>query len=187
MIKFDKTQKMKNLYNILGIMMLLAFTSCNTVRVSSDYDRNASFDQYQSFAFHQKGLDELKMNDLDKRRIVQAVSQTLQNKGMNMARYESSADIIINISAKKTTRVNVNNWNDPWMYGWGWGPGFGWGQQRVSQHKEGTLIFDFVDRKTNTLVWQGVGQGLNISDIERKAEKIPVAVQEILDKYPPQK
>lgn len=174
---------MKNLYVIFGMLMLLAFTSCNTVRVSSDYDRNANFDQYKSFTFHQKGLSELKMNDLDKRRVVAAITQTLSQKGMQLNQHETAADLIINISARKKTRVDVDPWYDPW---WGYGPYWG-NQQRVSQHKEGTIILDFVDRRTNTLVWQGVGQGLNISDIERKAEKIPVAVDEILEKYPPKK
>ncbi|MDO5656111.1 MAG: DUF4136 domain-containing protein [Flavobacteriaceae bacterium] len=174
---------MKNLLPFLGLFMLFAFTSCNTVRVTSDYDRSANFDQYKSFAFHQKGLADLKMNDLDKRRVVEAITQSLQSKGMSTAAYETAADIIINISANNKTRVNIEPWYDPW---WGWGPMWG-GSQRVNQYKEGTLILDFIDRRQNTLVWQGVGQGLNVSDIERKAEKIPVAVQEILAKYPPKK
>lgn len=172
---------MKNFIPILGMLMLFAFTSCNTVRVSSDYDRNADFSQYKSFAFHQDGLNALKMNDLDKRRVVDAVAKELQSKGMTASQYETAADLVINVSAKNRTRVDVDPWYDPW---WGWGPMWG-GQQRVHQYKEGTLIFDFVDRRTNTLVWQGVGQGLNVSDIESKADKIPVAVAEILEKYPP--
>lgn len=174
---------MKNFLSLLGMLMLLAFTSCNTVRVTSDYDRSANFDQYKTFAFHQNGLKDLKMNDLDKRRVVDAITNTLQSKGMTAAQYETAADMIINISAKNKTRVDVDPWYDPW---WGWGPMWG-GQQRVTQYKEGTLILDFVDRRNNTLVWQGVGEGLNVSDIENKAEKIPIAVAEILAKYPPSK
>lgn len=172
---------MKFLLPILGLFMVINLSSCNTVRVSSDFDRSANFDQYKSFAFHEKGLADLKMNDLDKRRVVSAITQTLQSKGMTMAQYETAADLIINIAAKNKTRVDIDPWYDPW---WGWGPMWG-GQQRVSQYKEGTLILDFVDRRNNTLVWQGIGQGLNVSNLESKAEKIPVAVEEILEKYPP--
>lgn len=175
---------MKTLYAIFGIVMLLAFTSCNTVRVSSDYDREADFTQYKTFAFHQKGLVDLKMNDLDKRRIVSAIVKEMQTKGMAQSQNEKTADLIINLSAKSKTRVDVRPDFNPW---WGYGPFWGNSGQRVSQHKEGTIIMDFVDRKKNTLVWQGVGAGLNISNLEGKAEKIPLAVQEILEKYPPKK
>ena len=172
---------MRNLYTIFGILMLLAFTSCNTVRVSSDYDRNANFDQYKTFAFHQQGLKDLNMNDLDKRRVVEAIGKTLMSKGMSAATAETNADLVINLSAKNKTRVNVDPYYDPWWGGPYWGR-----SQRISQYKEGTLILDFIDRRQNTLVWQGVGVGLNVSDIESKAAKIPVAVEEILAKYPPQ-
>ncbi|MGI9525834.1 MAG: DUF4136 domain-containing protein, partial [Weeksellaceae bacterium] len=68
-----------------------------------------------------------------------------------------------------------------------YGPYWGMSQNRVRQYKEGTIILDFVDRKNNTLVWQGVGEGLNVSDLENKAERIPVAIKEILENYPPKK
>ena len=173
---------MRNLYTIFGMLMLFAFTSCNTVRVSSDYDRSADFSQYKTFAFHQKGLADLKMNDLDKRRIVEAIGQTLSSKGMTVASAETNADLVINLAAKSKTRVNVDPYYDPWWGGPYWGP-----SQRVSQYKEGSIIIDFIDRRKNTLVWQGVGDGLNVSDIENKSTKIPLAVEEILAKYPPKR
>lgn len=172
---------MSRIYLILGMIIFLSLSACNTVRVSTDFDRNANFDQYQSFAFHQAGLSDLNMNDLDKRRVVDAVTQTLTAKGMTLASSENIADLVINISATNKTKVNVEPYYDPWWYGPYWGR-----TQRVSQYREGTLILDFIDRRQNTLVWQGVGAGLNVSDIQRKADKIPEAVQTILSKYPPQ-
>lgn len=174
---------MKYFIPILGMFMLFAFTSCNTVRVSTDYDRAANFSEYKTFAFHENGLKSLKMNDLDKRRVVGAITQTLQSKGMTAAQSESAADLIVNISAKNKTRVEVSPAYDPW---WGWGPYWG-GNQRVNSYKEGALILDLIDRRQNILVWQGIGQGLNVSDIESKADKIPVAVEEIFKNYPPKK
>ncbi|MGI9526915.1 MAG: DUF4136 domain-containing protein, partial [Weeksellaceae bacterium] len=111
---------MRNLTTFLGIFLLLFITSCSSVRVSTDYDRNVSFDQFQTFSFHQKGLDQLNMNDLDKRRIVSAVTAELTHKGMKAASSENTADIIINLSAKKNTRVQVDA--DPWYNPW-WGYG----------------------------------------------------------------
>lgn len=71
---------MNKYLSIIGMIMLLALTSCGTVSVSSDYDRNVNFQQFKTFAFHEKGLNNLKMNDLDKRRVVAAVQQNLEEK-----------------------------------------------------------------------------------------------------------
>ena len=176
---------MNKILSIMGMVMLLALTSCGTVSVSSDYDRNANFAQYRTFAFHDKGLKDLKMNDLDKRRVVGAIQQNLENKGFQVTSTESNADIIINISAKTENHVDVTPWYTPW---WGpWGMNGYWYSPRVVNYKDGTLILDFVDAKNNILVWQGVGSGLNLYRITDKAERIPKAVEEILSKYPPKK
>lgn len=177
---------MRNLITLLGGIFILLLSSCTTVRVATDYDRNVSFDQYKSFAFHQKGLDELKMNDLDKRRVVKAISNQLTQKGLSAANNENTADLIINISAKKNTRIDVDThpWYNPW---WGFGPYWGNYDNRIREYKEGTLILDFVDAQNNMLVWQGIGEGLNVSDLENKAERIPKAIEEILSEYPPKK
>ena len=176
---------MNKILSILGMVMLLALTSCGTVSVSSDYDRGVNFVQYKTFAFHEKGLKDLKMNDLDKRRVVGAIQKNLENKGLQITSNESTADIIINIAAKTENHVNIMPWYDPW---WGaWGPYGYWGAPAVREYKDGTLIIDLVDRKNNTLVWQGIGYGLDLYRITDKAERIPKAVEEILSKYPPEK
>lgn len=166
-----------------GLLFLLV--SCGTVQVSSDYDRNADFGKYKTFAFHRQGIDKLKLNDLDKRRMLTAISETLTAKGFSVVRDERNAEIIINLSASSKTKVVVDRGVSPWFsYGPFWSNPY---SSNVRKHKEGTIVIDFVDAAKNTLVWQGIGSGLNVSNIENKAERIPTAIQEILEKYPPQK
>lgn len=45
---------------------------------------------------------------------------------------------------------------------------------------------DFVDSRTNKLVWQGIGSGLNVDSPKTKAKQIPNMVAEVLKNYPPQ-
>ncbi|AFL97875.1 DUF4136 domain-containing protein [Ornithobacterium rhinotracheale] len=182
---------MNKYLSIIGMIMLLALTSCGTVSVSSDYDRNVNFQQFKTFAFHEKGLNNLKMNDLDKRRVVAAVQQNLEEKGLTMANSENSADLIVNLVAKtqKHVNVDVDPWYNPWWAGL-WGPyGYNgyWGAPNVRKYHDGTLIIDLVNRKNNTLVWQGMGEGLNLYKLSDKVERIPKAVNEILYFYPPKK
>lgn len=106
-----------------------------------------------------------------------------------MANSENSADLIVNLVAKtqKHVNVDVDPWYNPWWAGL-WGPyGYNgyWGAPNVRKYHDGTLIIDLVNRKNNTLVWQGMGEGLNLYKLSDKVERIPKAVNEILYFYPP--
>jgi len=62
-------------FKITAVLLLLAvgITSCNTVRVASDYDQKVDFNQYKSFAFFKPGIDKADISDLDKKRILHEV------------------------------------------------------------------------------------------------------------------
>lgn len=173
---------------ILMIMtvVLAGFTSCETVRVTTDYDQSVQFEQYQSFAFYKPGIDQAQISDLDKRRILKAIDQSLTAKGMTKSK---EADLLVSINTDAVKNINVYN-NFYGYYGYyPWG-GYPYGS-RVSANSSttGVLYIDLIDRKTNTLVWQGVGKGVINPDgvPNKKTERIAEMVQKILDKYPPSK
>jgi len=53
----------------------------------------------------------------------------------------------------------------------------------VQQYTEGTLVIDFVDRKTHKVVFRGVGQA-GVGSTERNAAAIRAAVNKIVAAYP---
>lgn len=166
------------IYSLLFIISAFFITSCSTVRVTHDFDRGTDFNAYKTYNFHQKGIEKLELNDLDKRRIVQAIDNEMKAKGFT--KVETSPDLLLNVLASSKEKINIDNG----YYGWGYGPYWG-SPSRVYQYTSGTIIVDIVDDKNNKLIWQGAGSGLNVSDLERKAEDIPDAVAEILAKFPP--
>jgi hypothetical protein len=176
------------LLKLLTLIILITLTSCSSVRVSSDYDTQANFSQYKTFAFYKKGIDKASVSDLDKKRIMRAIESELRAKGMTKS---DNPDILISIFTKTRERINVNNTNFGWGWGWGWGwrnPWL-WGNQNVNvnQYTEGTLFIDFIDKEQNELVWQGIGSGaLRIKNPEKKEARIKLFVKEIIDKFPPE-
>lgn len=166
------------IYGLFLILFTFILSSCNTVRVTSDFDRSADFNSYKTYNFHQKGIDKLELNDLDKRRILNAIDAQMAAKGF--AKTDASPDLYINVLASSKEKINIDNG----YYGGYWGPYYG-GGSRVYQYTSGTIIIDIVDDKRNILVWQGAGSGLNVSDLDRKADDIPQAVAEIMAKFPP--
>ncbi len=56
----------------------------------------------------------------------------------------------------------------------------------INQYTEGTLFIDFIDKKNNELIWQGIGSGaMKMSNIEKKEKRINDLVNKIILTYPP--
>ncbi len=161
------------IYSLLFIILAFVISSCNTVRVTYDFDRATDFNTYKTYNYHQKGIDKLELNDLDKRRILNAIDAQMTAKGLTKS---ETPDLYLNVLASSKEKINIDNG----YYGGYWGGG-----SRVYQYTSGTIIIDVIDDKRNTLVWQGAGSGLNVSDLDRKADDIPQAIAEIMAKFPP--
>ncbi len=118
---------------------------------------------------------------------MRAIEAEMVAKGFTKS---SDPDILISIFNKTRERININNNNFGfgWGWGWGWNPWM-WGgmpQTNVNQYTEGTLFIDFIDRKNNELIWQGIGSGaMKFSNPERKDKRIKQFVREIIERYPP--
>jgi len=174
---------MKKLQFLPLLLILFVLTSCSSVRVAADYDRDANFNNYNSFAFFKPGIDKAEISDLDKKRILRAIESELTTKGMTKA---SAPNILVSIFTKERERVDV--YNNNFGFGWGWNPWWGgrFGGSTVSTSTEGTLYIDLIDANSKELIWQGIGTAnLNFRNIEKKEEQIRKIVQEILVQYPP--
>ena len=58
--------KIKNF--LAPLAFLLVLTPGSSIRVATDYDREANFNEYQSFAFYKPGIDKADVSDLDKKK-----------------------------------------------------------------------------------------------------------------------
>jgi len=169
---------------LLFLLCLVMLTSCSSVRVVSDYDTKVDFTSYKTFAFYKKGIDKASVSDLDKKRIMRAVEAELLAKGFSKS---ANPDILVSIFTKSREQVNVSDNNVGIGWGWGYNPWFyGRTNININQYTEGTLFIDFIDKKTNELIWQGIGSGaMKMSNIEKKEERINEFVYKIISTYPP--
>lgn len=173
---------------VLPFLILLFISSCTSVRVLSDYDREADFKTFKTYAFYKTGIDKAEISDLDKKRILRAIDSEMSGKGFVKS---NDPDILVSIFTKERQQVDIysNYWGGGY-YGWGWNPYF-WGGHyagnNVSSKTEGSLYIDIIDAKDKQLVWQGRGVGSlnNIRNIEKKEARIQEFVAEILKAYPP--
>ena len=176
------------------ILFILFLSSCASVNVLSDYDRQTDFTAYKSYAFYKTGIDRAQISDLDKKRILRAIETEMDSLGFVKS---DKPDLLISIFTNERVEVDVYN---GWGYGWGWGwPGYygyynpyfwgpGYYGNNVSTRTEGSLYIDFIDATRKELVWQGRGVGTlnNMKNIEKKEKRIRQFVSQILQQYPPE-
>jgi hypothetical protein len=77
-------------------------------------------------------------------------------------------DLLVNIFTKERERIDVNQYNAGWGYGWGTDGTLMGGRSYVSSTTEGTLYIDLIDAKKKELVWEGQGVGYLTQNREKK-------------------
>lgn len=173
---------------ILVLAILGVTVSCSSVRVSSDYDREADFEAYKTYAFTKEAL-ELPVGDINRKRILQAVSNELTAKGLTAS---EQPDVWISLHVKAEEKQNATATTvSPYgaRYGYRWGMGFSATDINIEQYVEGTLFVDMIDVAKKQLVWQGRGVGTLDPDAsaEKREQNINNAVTRIFTEYPPAK
>lgn len=174
---------LKKLVMLFAVGMVFGCSA--TLHTVSDYDKNVDFNKYKTYGFYDKGLEKIRLNNLDKRRLMAAVETELNGKGFTKA---DKPDFLVNLVVVARERVDYNY---PGFYGrWGWGRGWGhpfWGggYGYVNQYTDGTIIIDFLDPEKKILFWHGRGSGFNLDSFNKREERLQVGVSEILAQYPP--
>ena len=174
---------MKTLH-FIPLFLLFALASCSSVRVNTDFDKNATFDGYKTYAYNKTGIDKVEVSDLDKKRILRSIDEVMTSKGFSKS---ETPDVLINFFTKEREHVDVTQFNAGWGYGWGfgWNPYIWGGNTSINRYIEGTLTIDVIDAKKKELIWQGIGEGVLTKCAEKKDENIKEFVVKILEQYPP--
>jgi len=164
----------------IGIVALM-FVGCSSVRTTADWDPSADFRGYKSFNFSQS-FDEIKVNDLDKRRIKNAIKTELEKRGYVQS---NQPDILVNgyVTAVDKTVVTNTHYGGygPYHYGWG-----GWySTTDVNNYREGTLIVSLIDVRAKQLVWEGRAEGIVApSGGNKRTKATDDVIEKMFWKYP---
>lgn len=175
-------------------LVVFASTSCTTLRVGSDFDRNANFSSYHTFTIMPRQHTGVH-NPLVVSRTEDDIVQNLEAKGYRLATDPATADFAVDFTIGSQERTEISSYPVPYASpgwgAWGWGPGWWgysyWGPQTdVRQIREGTLSIDVFDARTHRPIWHGwAKKQLSDRDIQQSAQPIRDAVDAILTQFPP--
>jgi hypothetical protein len=162
-------------------------TACSTVSVTTDYDHSVAFGKYHTYALMPLA-QEVPLSPSSESALRESLLAGLAKRGIREVEQEPDLHIVRHVSTQEKLAVYQSpGWaygGLPYRYGrYGAWAGAPMGYSDVSQYTEGTLVLDFVDAKTQKLVFRGVGTG-TVGNPQSNAERIREAVGKILEALP---
>ena len=151
------------------IVMILGglVVSAAAQSVQSDFDRAFRFSNLKTFSFavqNRAATDPLAADTLNDGRIRTGLETQLRANGFRME--TETPDFVIAYYVTSKNKLNVQDYS--------YGPPRLWGSRdiRVNQYAEGTLMVDFIDVRTNQVVWRGRATGaLELKGVDKKITK----------------
>ena len=165
--------------------VLVILASCNTVRVTYDYEKTADFSKYKSYNYYsdiQTG-----MSELDNKRLFNALDEALKAKGLSLSQ---KPDFFIDIQTSQyqnasQSSVGLGMGGGGGNVGGGVSVGIPVGQASMNRQ----IVFDFVDEDGIGLFWQAISDSGYDSEAspEIREAQFKTIVTKVLEGFPPKK
>jgi hypothetical protein len=168
----------------IKLIVLIFFVGCASPKILYDYDTQVDFNKYKTFQFYNDVL--LNINEIEAKRILTQLEKSIIEKGLE---YSDDPAIFVDVKLNQfeapRNSIGIGFGN----YGRHSGISVG-GQVPINSNiltKQFTI--DFVDAKTDKLIWQGFYEGnfQTNTGISEKEQLLAEAFQKLLSKYPPKK
>ena len=173
-----------------GLVFLFA-TSANAQTVKVNWQNNAPFSDYRTFAWQ---TSKNQGGRFYQQWVQKDVDNELAQKGLRKVDQSQNPDVLLYYHVVSQEVMDSTTTDDG--FGWGGGPwGFwgGWGgmgpdfaQTETQPRMMGMLAIDIVDAKKKEIVWRGQATVDAISNNQKGDEKQTLnSVKKMLKKYPP--
>lgn len=161
----------------LLVIALFAAGAALAQKVNIEFDQNADFSKYKTFAIRDGQLNSRNPalnSELTKKRIDADIERYLTARGLTLVTGKSD----LNVRYRLGTARRVER--EAYPAGWR-----GWGTRIVRvPYTEGTLVIDLRDPSTRSLVWRAIATEEK-SDATKIQSKLDDMVKKSFEKYPP--
>ena len=148
-------------------------------KVTVEFDQAAPFSDYKTFAIREGQLNSKNPalnSPLVKKQIEADIERDLTARGLT--RVTGQADLNVRYTFGSARKTEVESYPAGWY-------GMGTRYVRVP-YAEGTLVIDFRDPRTRSLVWRAISSEEK-SDASKIEGKLDDMVKKSIEKYPPKK
>ncbi len=169
---------MKTNIAICALFLCVASTLAVAQQVSVNYDHNANFSQYHTYAWGSNNKNQIQ-NSILAQVAQQDINSAMQGKGLQMVQESQNPDLVLTASGGEREQTSYNAWG---MRGIGGGMGGISPQQNV----EATMVVSLYDVKAKSLVWRGIAQNTLNNNGNKNQEMVQKAVQKMFKQWPKQ-
>ena len=156
--------------------MKVASTLAVGQQVSVNYDHNASFAQYHTYAWGSNNKNQIQ-NSILAQVAQQDIEAAMQQKGFQKVQESQTPDIILTASGGEREQTSYNAWG---MRGIGGGMGGISPQQNV----EATMVVSLYDAKAQSLIWRGIAQNTLNKNGNKNQEMVQKAINKMFKQWP---
>ncbi|MFV0344871.1 MAG: DUF4136 domain-containing protein [Bacteroidales bacterium] len=183
---------------ILPSLVMIAFVGVSSAQINSDYDKNYDFSKVKTYEFigWEKNSDK-NITATDKAAILSAFEHELTARGLTKVE-DGSADLAITLFAvvnRAESKSAYTTFTGGYGYrplAWGWragfwgGPSFGTATTDIDTeyYKEGTLVIDFFDTASKSLVYESLIKGEVNDNAAKRASKAPKKIHKVMKRFP---
>jgi Domain of unknown function (DUF4136) len=167
---------MKTRFVLCAMLLCIASTIAMGQQVSVNYDHNASFSQYHTYAWASNNANQIQ-NSILAQAAQQDINTAMQGKGFQLVQEGQNPDLLLVVSGGLRQQTSWSAWG---MRGIGGGMGGITPQQNV----EGTLIVDLHNVKTQSLIWRGIAQDTLSNNGDKNQKTVANAVTKMFKQWP---
>ncbi len=190
-----------NYLKSLLFLSIIFLGACSSIKVTSDYDKEADFTKYKTFEYYGWAEDSDKiLNRFQKERIEKAFADEFAERGLKFVK--DNGDMVVSlyvvVDKKTSTTAYTNHYGGGYGYGGGgWyggygmgygGMGYGGGSSSTTysenDYLEGTLVVDVFDKAEKKMIWQSVGQKTVEENPEKAERNTPKVAAAIMKPFP---
>ncbi len=157
-------------------MICLVSVFAGAQQVSVNYNHDASFGQYHTYAWGSNNTNQIQ-NSILAQVAQQDIEAAMQEKGLQKVQESQSPDLILTASGGEREQTSWNAWG---MRGIGGGMGGISPQQNV----EATMVVSLYDLKQKELVWRGISQDTLSNNGNKNQKEVHNAVQKMFKQWP---
>ena len=173
-----------------ALLLACLTAACAGVQARSDFDPNARFDAYRTFAWLGEGPGTLAggagsegVDPLLARRIRESIESHLEARGYRKVDDRAAADFVVSFHLGRQEKIQIQS--SPALGGrYGYGGWYADDVLTARSYTEGTLAIDVFDGGTHLAVWHGWASK-RIDEAADRAALVDEVVGAILARFPP--
>jgi hypothetical protein len=179
-----KISKAKNRIFVVATLCLLSSVAAFAQKTNVDWDRQADFSKFHTYAWQKSPHPASGLWD---QRVIDGVDQQLAAKGFT--KVDANPDLLVvysnSISDQKQVVGTGYGMGPGWGWGWGWGRGIDTVQYNTYITKEGTLVVELADPKSQQLMWRGSATATISDNADKNIKTLNSALSKLFKNYPP--